>query len=124
MNTYSFKINAVDARVNLNGLSNVITTVHYTHIVQDQEGSIYSRNDAIVLPEPTPENFVSVEDLVQADVIAWLESLLDIEELQIGLDAKLAEKITPSIVRLHIPETNEPVVEQPSAIDPNIDSIA
>ena len=118
MNTYSFKINAVDAKVSLNGLSNVITTVHYTHIVQDEHGNEYGRNDAIVLPEPQPENFIAVDDLVQADVISWIEPLLDLDALQVALDAKLAEKITPSVVRLIIPETNEPVVEEPVVEQP------
>lgn len=121
MNTYYFKINAVDAKVNHDGLSNVITTVHYSHFVQDEEGNTYGRNDAIVLPEPTPESFVSADELVQADVIAWLESLLDIEGLQIALDAKLAEKITPSVVRLHIPETLEPATEEQVNEVPNAD---
>ena len=118
MNTYYFKINVVDAKVSLNGLSNVITTVHYTHFVEDEQGNSYSRYDSIVLPEPQPENFIAVDDLVQADVISWIEPLLDLEALQIALDAKLAEKITPSVVRLIIPETNEPVVEEPVVEQP------
>lgn len=118
MNTYYFKINAVDAKVSSNGLSNVITTVHYAHFVKDEHGNEYGRNDAIVLPEPQPDNFVAVDNLVQADIIAWIEPLLDLEALQIALDAKLAEKITPSVVRLAIPETLDPVVEEPAIEQP------
>jgi len=70
------------------------------------------------LPEPQPENFVAVDDLVQADIISWIEPLLDLDALQVALDAKLAEKITPSVVRLIIPETNEPVVEEPVVEQP------
>lgn len=121
MNTYTFRINAVDAKVSLDGLSNVITRVHYTQMATNADGVMVSRNDAIVLPAPQPEVFVPADQLVQADVIEWIKPLIDLEATQASLDARMAEKVTPTQVRLSIPETLEPVVEETATEDPVIE---
>jgi len=112
MNTYTFRINAVDAKVSLDGLSNVITRVHYTQIATNADGVMVSRNDVVMLPAPQPEVFVPADQLVQSDVIEWIKPLIDLESTQASLDARLAEKVAPTQVRLTIPETLEPVVEE------------
>jgi len=118
MNTYTFRINAVDAKVSLDGLSNVITRVHYTQIATNADGVMVSRNDAVVLPAPQPEVFVPADQLVQADVIEWIKPLIDLEATQASLDARMAEKVAPTQVRLSIPETLEPVLEEPATEEP------
>jgi hypothetical protein len=112
MNTYSFRINAVDAKVSKDGLSNVIERVHYTHIATNPDGVQVSRNDVVMLPAPQPEVFVPADQLVQADIIEWIKPLIDEEAQQAGLDSHMAEKVAPTIVRLSIPETLEPEVEE------------
>lgn len=112
MNTYSIRINAVDAKVSKDGLSNVIERVHYTQIAQNADGETVSRIDVVMLPAPQPEAFVPAEQLVQSDIVSWIEPLIDLEATHKALDAKLAEKITPTVVRLDIPEAIEPAVEE------------
>jgi len=121
MNTYTFRINAVDAKVSLDGLSNVIERVHYTHIATNPDGVVVSRNDVIMLPAPQPEVFVPADQLVQADIIDWIKPLIDLEAQQAGLDSHMAEKVAPTQVRLTIPETLEPVVEKTTTEDPVIE---
>ena len=118
MNTYTFRINAVDAKVSLDGLSNVITRVHYTQMATNADGVMVSRNDAVVLPAPQPEVFVPADQLVQSDVIEWIKPLIDLEATQASLDARMAEKVTPTQVRLTIPETLEPVFEETDTEEP------
>jgi len=118
MNTYTFRINAVDAKVSLDGLSNVITRVHYTQIATNADGVMVSRNDAVMLPAPQPEVFVPADQLVQADVVEWIKPLIDLEATQSSLNARMAEKVTPTQVRLTIPETLEPVIEEPASEEP------
>lgn len=118
MTTYSIRINAVDAKVSKDGLSNVIERVHFTQIATNEEGVSVSRNDVVMLPAPQPETFVPADQLVQADVIAWIEPLIDLEATRAGLDAHLAEKVTPTQVRLTIPESLEPVVEETTTEEP------
>jgi len=121
MNTYTFRINAVDAKVSLDGLSNVIERVHYTHIATNADGVMVSRNDVVMLPAPQPEVFVPADQLVQADIIEWIKPLIDLEAQQAGLDSHMAEKVAPTQVRLTIPETLEPVVEKTTTEDPVIE---
>ena len=121
MNTYTFRINAVDAKVSLDGLSNVIERVHYTHIATNPDGVVVSRNDVVMLPAPQPEAFVPADQLVQADVIEWIKPLIDLEAQQAGLDSHMAEKVAPTQVRLTIPESQEPVVEETATEDPVVE---
>ena len=119
MTTYSIRINSVDAKVSKDGLSNVIERVHYTQIATNEDGVMASRNDVMMLPSPQPETFVPVEQLVQADIVAWIEPLIDLEATHASLDAQLAEKVTPTVVRFDIPETLDAATEE-EAPDPNI----
>ena len=119
MINHSIRINSVDAKVSLNGLSNVIDRVHYSQIASNEDGITVSRNDVVMLPAPQPEVFVPVEQLVQADVVAWIEPLIDLVGTREGLENKLAEKITPTVVRFDIPETLDAATEEDAA-DPNI----
>lgn len=121
MNTYTFRINAVDAKVSLDGLSNVIERVHYTHIATNPDGVVVSRNDVVMLPAPQPEAFVPADQLVQADVIEWIKPLIDLEAQQAGLDSHMAEKVAPTQVRLTIPESQEPVIEETATEDPVVE---
>lgn len=104
MNTYYFKINAVDAYVSQDGLENVIYNVHYTYYGKDENGNIASQIGVQHFPSADPDNFTPVEDLTQADIIGWLEPILPIDEFKVNLDNSLAEMAAPTKVTLQIPE--------------------
>lgn len=113
MNTYYFKINAVDAHVSQDGLDNVIYNVHYSYYGEDQDGNVASMIGVQHTPSVDPDNFVAFDQLTQADIIAWIEPMLNVSEFQTNLDAQLAELAAPTKVTLQVPETlaEEPPVE-------------
>jgi hypothetical protein len=118
MNTYYFKINAVDAHVSQDGLDNVIYDVHYSYIGEDENGNVTRQIGVQHVPYVDPENFTPFDQLTQADIIAWIEPMLNVEEFQVNLDRKLAELAAPTKVTLQVPETleadnqtEEPIVE-------------
>jgi hypothetical protein len=112
MNTYKFKINAVDAHVSQDGLDNVIYNVHYSYIGEDENGNVATQIGVQHVPNVNPENFVSFDKLTQADVISWIEAVLPIEEFQSNLDNQLAELSAPTKVTLSVPESIEVVDEE------------
>jgi len=105
MNTYKFRINAVDAHVSQDGLENVVYNVHWSYIGEDENGNVASQIGVQHVPYVDPENFTSFDQLTQADIIAWIEPMLNVEEFQSNLDAQLAELAAPTKVTLQVPET-------------------
>lgn len=113
MNTYKFHINAVDAHVSKDGLDNVIYNVHYSYIGEDANGNSTSRIGVVAVEAPDPNSFVAFDQLTQADVIAWIEPILPIDEFQSNIDLQLAELAAPTKVTLQVPESlaaEEPAV--------------
>jgi hypothetical protein len=107
MNTYKFKINAVDAHVSQDGLENVIYNVHYSYIGEDENGNVATQIGVQHVHNVNPENFIPFNKLTQADVVSWIEAALPVEEFQKNLDSQLAELAAPTKLTLSIPETLE-----------------
>jgi len=105
MNTYTFRINAVDAHVSQDGLDNVIYNVHYSYIGEDQNGNVATQIGVQHVPNVDPENFTAFDQLTQADIISWIEPTLNVEEFKANLDAQLAEIQAPTMVTLQVPES-------------------
>lgn len=105
MNTYYFRINAVDAHVSKDGLDNVIYNVHYSYIGEDANGNVTTRIGVHAVQAPNFDSFVPFDQLTQADVIAWIESDLPVAQMQQDLDLQLAELAAPTKVTLQVPET-------------------
>ena len=106
-NTYTFKINAVDVHTSQNDLEKVIYNVHWSYIAQDENENTASMIGVQSVEAPDAENFVAFENLVQSNIIAWIEPLMDTETMQGNLDAQIAEKVAPTKQTLYVPETLE-----------------
>ena len=108
-NTYSWRINALDAKFHENDLDNVIYTVHYRYTGsefvpdgagnQPPTGKTYSSTNigtqgyTYVAGEP----FVPYEntEAFEAVVIGWLEGSLDVAAMQAGIASAIAVQIAP-----------------------------
>ena len=96
-NTYKFVISGLHTRLNNEelGLEKVIESIHWRYQAEDAEGNIADVYGSVGLEAPEGD-FIAYEDLTQADVEAWLESKLVVEQLQAGLDAKLEAMANPT----------------------------
>ena len=99
--TYSWIISDLVAKIQDGELSNVIETVHYRYQATDGEhtADVYG---SVGLEAPDAESFKPFEEVTEADVIAWLESKLDVEAMQSGLDAQLDAIANPTHVSLNL----------------------
>jgi hypothetical protein len=102
-NTYNFRINAVDVHTAVGDLEKVIYNVHWSYFAQDENGNRGSVIGVQSLEEPDPANFSNFETLVQSDIIAWIEPLLDVDLLKTRVDAIVAEKAAPTKQTLQVP---------------------
>jgi len=96
-NTYKWKINALDAKIHENDLDNVIYTVHWSFIGQDDSEEPVSASSIGTLGvQYTEENpFIPYEDLTKEDVVGWLEDGLDVDSMKENLDNQIELKKNP-----------------------------
>ena len=96
-NTYNWKINALDAKIHENDLDNVIYTVHYTFIGQDDsEEPVMASSIGTLGVQYNPENpFIPYADLTKEDVVGWLEAGLDVDSMKKNIDRQIELKIHP-----------------------------
>ena len=114
MNTYQFKINAVDVHTQVGDLDKVIYSVHWSYVAENEDGVTADIMGVKSVSEPNPDSFIAFDQLVQADIISWIEPSFQLSEMQSALDVQIAEKISPSKQTLSVPvsleETTEPAV--------------
>ena len=108
MNTYKWRINALDCHVSQNELENVVYTIHWSYIAEDENGNVASMIGVESVGEPDPSNFQSFDTLTQEIVEGWLESSMGterIDEMKANLDKQIEEIVTPKTVTLQLPTT-------------------
>lgn len=101
MVNYNWIISDLVAKIQDGELSNIIETVHWRYQATDGEhtADVYG---SVGLEAPDAESFKPFEEVTEADVISWLESKLDVEAMQSGLDAQLDAIANPTHVSLNL----------------------
>jgi hypothetical protein len=101
--TYKWIISDLVAKIQDGELSNIIETVHWRYQAIEDEliADVYG---SVGLEAPDAESFKPFEEVTEADVIAWLESKLDVEALQEGLNGQLDAIKNPTHVNLSLNE--------------------
>lgn len=104
--SYNWKISAMDYAVSQDGLSNVVTTVHWRCSKEDENGNVGSSYGTHSLPAPDPDNFVDWNNLDEYTVITWcLADMIaktpegeqsQVDRVQNGIDAQIAEQANPT----------------------------
>lgn len=92
-NTYTWKINQLDAKIQENGLNNVIYTIHWSYIAtDDSEKPISASLIGTISVEYNEGNpFIPYDELTKNDVVGWLESSesIDVVEIKNNLDNQI-----------------------------------
>jgi hypothetical protein len=109
---YTWTISALDCIVDVDGLSNVISTVHWRYVGTDEDEITAEVYGALPFPLPVEADFIPFSEITTAQVIEWLEasmSNVSIEGEQTQLEkykASILEQITlaknPVMVTLHL----------------------
>ena len=107
MNNYTWRINAVDCYTSKDGLEKVAYNVHWSYFATNGEHTA-SMIGVQSIGEPNPDNFVAFEDLTENDVISWIESAMDVEQMQANLDKQIEDLVAPKVVTLQL---NKPAIQ-------------
>ena len=103
--SHTWKVAALDYAVSQDGLSNVVTTVHWTCSKEDEDGNSGYAYGSHSLPEPDPSNFVEWDDLDEFTVLSWMTSdmVAKADEgenpamaIEASVDAQIAEQAAPT----------------------------
>lgn len=123
MSTKFWIISAMDTKPSEDGLTDVVSTVHWrrdaTLVVDDKTytGDIYG---AMGCTPPDPMAFTPYADLTFDQVCSWLEANLDTAALDASLDAQIENQINPPIVQLPLPwESANQLTYVPVQSDPS-----
>ena len=107
-NTYKMKINSVECYANKDGLQKVIYDVHFMYTISDENGNSASLSSVQSLPAPDPSTFTAFDQLVESDVIGWVEQYINVDGLKANLDKMLEERINPTKLRLNVAPDPDP----------------
>jgi hypothetical protein len=91
---YNWIVNAMEVKLSEGEMKNVVTMVHWTRNAIDGEFSAGSYGSCLV-GSPTPEEFVSYDDLTKEEVESWLEANLNVSEIDANLDAQIELEKNP-----------------------------
>lgn len=104
--SYEWKISSLDYVVSQDGLSNVVTNLHWICSKKDENGNSGYRYGSHGLSAPDPENFVAWDDLDESTVLSWMTSDMaaktaegeqsEVDRVQAAIDAQIAEKANPT----------------------------
>lgn len=112
--TYNWSVSQMDTAPSLDGLTDVVVTVHWRRnaVAVDGETTYFADvYGAMACATPSETDFTAYPDLTFEQVCAWLEAGLDVEALNANLDAQIENQINPPIIVLPNPWTT-PTIEQ------------
>jgi hypothetical protein len=105
MNTYTWKINAVDCYTSKDGLEKVAYNVHWSFFATDGEHNA-SMIGVQSVGEPNLDNFVPFDQLTEEQVVSWITASMDVEQMQANLDKQIEDLVAPKVVTLQLNNAN------------------
>lgn len=105
MITYKWTFSAFDCKVD-EKLEKVVTNVHWRYSGTDEDGISADTYGAKSVGEPNPDAFTPYPDLSEEQVIGWMESVIDMEEMNSNI-AKQIELIKNPIQITLLPPFNK-----------------
>ena len=103
--SFTWKVAALDYAVSQDGLSNVVTTVHWRCSKEDENGNSGSAYGTHSLPAPDPNNFVEWDSLDEFTVLSWMTADMTstadegedpVAAVEASVDAQIAEQANPT----------------------------
>ena len=103
--SHTWTVSALDYTVSQDGLSNVVTTVHWRYSKEDENGNSGSAYGTHSLGAPDANNFVAWDDIDESTVLSWMTANMvatadegedPVGNIENSIDAQIAEKATPT----------------------------
>jgi hypothetical protein len=110
---YKWTINNIKCYSNYNGLNNIVKNVGWsfscTNTDTNKTATITSYSE---FPNPETENFIQYSDLTINNVIDWIKTQYNVDNLKIDLQNELSRMTLPEEVPTNLPFQNNQLTEQ------------
>jgi hypothetical protein len=103
--TYNWVVNQLDTIPSIDGLTDVVSVIHWSRIATQDE-IVVSSYGTMNCTTPSETDFTAYPDLTQEQVCGWLENGLDTETIDLNLDKQIENIINPPIIILPLPWSN------------------
>ena len=120
-------ISQLDTKPQEGEIHDVVVTVHWRRQAEEVvDGKTYNADvyGTMACATPSETDFTAYPDLTEAQVCSWLDAGMDVESLDLNLDAQIENQVNPPIVNLPLPWTPTPeltpVTEE--VVEPEIES--
>ena len=100
--TYTWTIESLETAPQENNLQDVVKTVHWRYQATDGTFTV-DRYGSEPMDNPVPENFVQFNNLTKNMVVSWLESKLNVEEMNTSFQNQINKLHNPPIVSKSVP---------------------
>lgn len=108
MNTnYFWSVYQLDTAPSLDGLVDVVITVHYGRTAVEGEYTAYTYG-TMGCATPSETDFTAYPDLTFEQVCTWLDNGLDVPSIDAGLQQNIDNQINPPVIVLPLPWVPEP----------------
>jgi hypothetical protein len=87
--TYEWNFSQFDTKKSYDGLTDVVSVVHWRLFGTDENGTTTSNYGTVTLSDPLPESFVPYDQITKEIVIQWMEELMDVPKLQENLSSQI-----------------------------------
>ena len=101
--TYTFKVNKIEVAPALGELTDVVTRVRYDYKGVNEDGIEGTFAGVTPMPEPGDAEFKPLAELVEADVIEWLEAHADKPHMQERIQKQIDTQVAPKYVDTPLP---------------------
>lgn len=111
---YAWVVSQMDTAPSLDGLTDVVVTVHWRRnaVAVDGDNTYFADvYGAMACQTPSETDFTAYPDLTFEQVCGWLDAGNDVEALNANLDAQIENQINPPIIVLPNPWAT-PTIEQ------------
>jgi hypothetical protein len=117
MTNFFWSVYQLDTAPSLDGLTDVVITVHYGRTAVDGEYTAYSYG-TMGCATPSETDFTVYDDLTFEQVCGWLENGLDTASIDAGLQQNIDNQINPPVVVLPLPWVPEPTTTTTTTMAP------
>ena len=103
---YQWVINQMDTIPSIDGLSDVVSCIHWTRTAEKYVGGepiLVSSYGTMGCQTPSSTDFTAYPDLTYEQVCSWLDLGLDVPAIDAGLDQQIENIINPPIIVLPLP---------------------
>jgi hypothetical protein len=95
---YTITVNNMEVITTLDGLTDVVSTIEFQvdteTVIADNIYAVTGR-EFVTIPYPNPESFTPYDQLVESEVVAWIESNYPVEDLIDRLITLLRNQVIP-----------------------------